>query len=362
MCNSLPAFIGTARTVRQSKVAFKIRVGCRSRDVVSDERLFPAISPVGPLRILVPRHENGDAHLDDQVTLKQTWKAVSAGAAHLRILLMLQARSESNTVEVQQLWTPHRRGSCFNMSNKIAPGLALSSNVSYPWARRRTRATSHKGFVNLPLQSLQMEGFVEDGLAKSIGVSNFTKVLLNPERVKRILCFIYLIFRSMNLMHVFSSPALCFPMLAPILASTPIVGTRMLKQPIGYEQPFTGRASSCDGRRQDHAVGPASRGKRGVGTWLYRLKRVGWFRTCYELFTHLSLSILMGFKSLACSKMKCTISALFSYAMEAPVLVELLKHCPLFVSFRRTCRATMPTLQHSCLYPRGWDSSLCMVD
>lgn len=28
-------------------------------------------------RTLVPRHENGDAHLDDEVTLEQTWKAVS---------------------------------------------------------------------------------------------------------------------------------------------------------------------------------------------------------------------------------------------------------------------------------------------
>lgn len=27
-------------------------------------------------RTLVPRHENGDAHLDDMVDLKQTWKAV----------------------------------------------------------------------------------------------------------------------------------------------------------------------------------------------------------------------------------------------------------------------------------------------
>jgi len=31
----------------------------------------------GVFRTLVPRHANGDAHLDDQVTLKQTWKAVS---------------------------------------------------------------------------------------------------------------------------------------------------------------------------------------------------------------------------------------------------------------------------------------------
>eukprot|EP00752_Nemacystus_decipiens_P003756 g3460.t1 len=54
-----------------------------------------AMVPVADKTVLVPRHENGDAHLDDQVTLKQTWKA--------------------------------------------------------------------------------MEGFVEEGLAKSIGVSNFTK-------------------------------------------------------------------------------------------------------------------------------------------------------------------------------------------
>lgn len=32
----------------------------------------------------------------------------------------------------------------------------------------------------LPSPSLQMEGFVEDGLAKSIGVSNFTKVIFAP--------------------------------------------------------------------------------------------------------------------------------------------------------------------------------------
>lgn len=31
-------------------------------------------------RTLVPRHENGDAHLDDSVDLKQTWKAVRAWA------------------------------------------------------------------------------------------------------------------------------------------------------------------------------------------------------------------------------------------------------------------------------------------
>lgn len=30
-------------------------------------------------RVLVPRHANGDAHLDDEVDLKQTWKAVSGG-------------------------------------------------------------------------------------------------------------------------------------------------------------------------------------------------------------------------------------------------------------------------------------------
>ncbi|CAN0200758.1 unnamed protein product [Scytosiphon promiscuus] len=54
-----------------------------------------AMVPVDDEKVLVPRHENGDAHLDTEVDLKQTWKA--------------------------------------------------------------------------------MEGFVEDGLAKSIGVSNFTK-------------------------------------------------------------------------------------------------------------------------------------------------------------------------------------------
>lgn len=40
--------------------------------------MVPRWSP-GVFRTLVPRHANGDAHLDDQVTLKQTWKAVSGG-------------------------------------------------------------------------------------------------------------------------------------------------------------------------------------------------------------------------------------------------------------------------------------------
>lgn len=38
---------------------------------------FPASFPSRPRRTLVPRHENGDAHLDSEVDLKQTWKAVS---------------------------------------------------------------------------------------------------------------------------------------------------------------------------------------------------------------------------------------------------------------------------------------------
>lgn len=38
-------------------------------------RLFLSFSRA---RILVPRHENGDAHLDSEVNLKQTWKAVRA--------------------------------------------------------------------------------------------------------------------------------------------------------------------------------------------------------------------------------------------------------------------------------------------
>lgn len=36
-----------------------------------------ASSPSCWRRTLVPRHENGDAHLDSEVDLKQTWKAVS---------------------------------------------------------------------------------------------------------------------------------------------------------------------------------------------------------------------------------------------------------------------------------------------
>lgn len=50
------------------------------RSLMNCERLLmvPAApsSPPG-LRTLVPRHENGDAHLDDKVDLKETWKAVS---------------------------------------------------------------------------------------------------------------------------------------------------------------------------------------------------------------------------------------------------------------------------------------------
>lgn len=37
---------------------------------------IPALRLSPEYRTLVPRHENGDAHLDDKVDLKQTWKAV----------------------------------------------------------------------------------------------------------------------------------------------------------------------------------------------------------------------------------------------------------------------------------------------
>ncbi|CAM9297496.1 unnamed protein product, partial [Sphacelaria rigidula] len=37
-----------------------------------------AMVPADDERTLVPRHENGDAHLDDQVTLKETWKAMES--------------------------------------------------------------------------------------------------------------------------------------------------------------------------------------------------------------------------------------------------------------------------------------------
>lgn len=59
--------------------------------------LAPSVCPIRLHRTLVPRHENGDAHLDDEVTLKQTWKAVSRSG-------LMNARSQavytpSNSVE-----------------------------------------------------------------------------------------------------------------------------------------------------------------------------------------------------------------------------------------------------------------------